>query len=68
MDTLLERIPPAAMLPGDIALIEADPDDAAGDETMIVSLGQKYWGWHPDALTLAVLVVDPINIKAAWRA
>ncbi len=68
MDTLLERITPAAMLVGDIGLIPADPDDAAGDETLVVSLGNKYWGWHPDQLALAVLVIDPDNIKAAWRA
>lgn len=68
MDTLLERISPAAMLVGDIGLIPADPDDAAGDETLVVSLGNKYWGWHPDQFELAVLVIDPDNIKAAWRA
>lgn len=68
MDTLLPRIAPAMMLPGDIGLIEADPDDAAGDETLVVSLGSKYWGWHPDQLALAVLMIEPQNIKAAWRA
>lgn len=68
MDTLLKRIAPAAMLIGDVALIEADPEDAAGEETLIVSLGNKYWGWHPDQFELAVLVIDPTNIKAAWRS
>lgn len=68
MDALLPRITPAMMLPGDIGLIEADPDDAAGEETLVVSLGAKFWGWHPDQVELAVLVIDPDNIKAAWRA
>ncbi len=68
MDTLLERITPAMMLIGDIGLIDADPEDAAGDETLVVSLGNKYWGWHPDQFELAVMVIDPANIKAAWRA
>ncbi|MES2902833.1 MAG: hypothetical protein V4696_01485 [Pseudomonadota bacterium] len=69
MDTLLPRIAPAMMLPGDIALIPADPDDAAGDETMIVSLGgAKFWGWHPDHVALVHLVPPASLIKAAWRA
>lgn len=68
MDSLLPRIAPAAMLVGDVGLIPADPDDAAGDETLVVSLGNKYWGWHPDQFELAVLVIDPANIRAAWRA
>ena len=69
MDTLLPRIAPAMMLPGDIALVPADTDDAAGDETMIVSLGGgKFWGWHPDHFALAHLVPDASMIKAAWRS
>lgn len=68
MDTLLPRIAPAMMRVGDIALVEADPDDAAGDETLVVSLGNKFWGWHPDQMDLAVLMIEPVNLKAAWRA
>lgn len=69
MDRLLPRIAPAMMLAGDVALIEADADDAAGDETMVVALGgDKFWGWHPDQAALAVIIIDLTKIKAAWRA
>lgn len=68
MDSRLERIAPAAMLIGDIGLVPADPNGAAGDETLVVSLGNKYWGWHLDHFELVVLVIDPANITAAWRA
>jgi hypothetical protein len=69
MDTLLDRIAPAAMLAGDIALSFADPDDAAGDETLFVHLGSnKFWGWHPDHFALVQLAPEAIHIKAAWRA
>ena len=68
MDSLLPRITPASMLPGDIGLVQADPDGELGDETMVVALGSdKFWGWHPDQVELAVLVIQPDDIKAAWR-
>lgn len=68
-DKLLERIAPAFMLPGDVALIEAE-DDAfgVGGGAMILFLGGKWWGWHPDSDKPEVLIIDPANIKAAWRA
>ena len=69
IDSRLERIAPAMMLAGDVGLIEADQDDAAGDETLVVALGaDKFWGWHPDQVGLAVMVIDLGNVKAAWRA
>lgn len=69
-DSLLPRIPPAFMLPGDIALIQAEkgaPAWRAG--TVVISIGRKFLGWHPDAEILAVLfptVREPFI--AAWRA
>lgn len=69
-DALLERIAPAAMLPGDIALIEEDPEGGVGlGGTIVVSVGRKWLNWHPDAEGFAV--IDP-NVErpflAAWRA
>lgn len=64
MDSLLPRIAPAAMLAGDIGLVDAEP---AGGETLVVSLGHKFWGWNHDHDAMAPL--EPLGdvIKAAWR-
>lgn len=69
-DSLLPRIAPAAMLPGDIGLIAAEegaPAWRAG--TVAISVGRKFLGWHPDHVLLAV--IEP-NVEApfiaAWRA
>lgn len=69
-DALLERIPPAAMLPGDLALIPEDEDGGVGlGGTIVISVGRKWVGWHPDAEDFAV--IDPAvdqPFLAAWRA
>lgn len=69
-DSLLPRIAPAAMLAGDIALVEAAPDETAiGGGTMVISVGRKFIGWHPSQPELAVIeptVEQPFI--AAWRA
>jgi hypothetical protein len=70
LDKYLEPIAPAMMLPGDICMASAetgDGDDGFG-ETLGISLGQKVWGWHPDALAIDVLEVMPTAIQRAWRA
>ena len=70
LDRHLEPIAPAMMLPGDIYSAPAevgDEDDGFG-ETIGVSLGQKVWGWSPDADKLEVLIIDPIFFTRAWRA
>lgn len=70
LDRHLEQVAPAAMLPGDICQVQAetgDGDDGFG-ETLAISLGQKIWGWHPDAPGMDVLIVNPANIMRAWRA
>ena len=66
-DGLLERIPPAAMLPGDIALVPSEPGEEAADiGTVVICLGRKLMGWHPDHTTLVVMEISVV--QAAWRA
>lgn len=67
LDKFLERIPPAAMLPGDIALMKSDPE-APGSElgTIAISVGRKLIGYHGDVEGLVVM--EPLEIEAAWRA
>ncbi len=66
-DNLLVRIAPAAMLPGDIALLPSQPEEPASDiGTVAISLGRKLLAWHPDHAPLAVIEVTQID--AAWRA
>ncbi len=68
LDGLLERIPPASMLLGDIALLKGQPErgTAGGLGSLVVHLGGKMLGWHPDATVLAVM--DVMEVEAAWRA
>lgn len=68
LDKFLERIPPAAMLPGDIAMPPSEPDAPASKlgTIVIMASGRKFIGWHPSVDLLAVL--DVSQIDAAWRA
>jgi hypothetical protein len=70
LDKYLPRIAPAAMLPGDIALVAAEPGAPAWRAgTAVISVGRKFLGWHPDHPLLAIL--EPIVDRpflAAWRA
>ena len=69
-DSLLPRIPPAFMLPGDIGLVRAEegaPAWRAG--TVVISIGRKFLGWHPDQPLLSIMqptIAEPFI--AAWRA
>jgi len=69
-DSLLPRIAPAFMLPGDLALVKAEkgaPAWRAG--TVVISVGRKFLGWHPDADILAVIFPNvEAPFVAAWRA
>lgn len=71
MDHLLPkgRIAPAAMLMGDAALIPQDPDGAVPvGGALVISVGRKWIGWHPDVPGLAI--IEPIienPFIAAWR-
>lgn len=66
-DELLERIPPAAMLPGDLAMPPSDPDAPASKlgTVMVMASGRKFLGWHPDFEQLALM--ELLQIDAAWR-
>lgn len=70
LDQYLTRIPPAAMLPGDVGLTLTEPDAPAWRAgTIAISLGRKYLTWHADHELLAIiepLVDAPFTI--AWRA
>jgi len=58
------RIPPAAMLVGDIGLLPGDEFDA-----LVISVGGKVIGWHGSDLSkLAVIAGVPLSsFIAAWR-
>ncbi|AHE55542.1 DUF6950 family protein [Sphingomonas sanxanigenens] len=60
LDSLLERIPPASMLLGDLALMEGDGMDA-----LTICVGAKVWGWHQDSDRPAAMT--PLALKGAWR-
>lgn len=57
----LERIAPAAMLLGDLAMLESE--DGMG--SIVVSAGGKVLGWHDD--DAGMVVMEPLQITAAWR-
>lgn len=68
-DSFLERIPPAMMLLGDVALMESDTfyDDQKLFDAIVISAGPggKVFGWHPDSPFLAN--IEALQFKAAWR-
>lgn len=68
LDSFLERIPPAMMLPGDLAMPPSDPDSEAAElgTVMVMASGRKFIGWHPDFETLTL--VELLQIDRAWRA
>lgn len=63
IDSLLPRIAPAEMLPGDIALL---PGEAPFD-ALAICVGRKLMCWREDADELVMLSVEGGAIKAAWR-
>lgn len=68
LDKHLERIPPAMMLPGDLAMPPSDPEAPASKfgTVMVAITPRKFLGWHPDHESLAVMELTQID--AAWRA
>lgn len=64
----LERIAPAAMLLGDVALLKSEFEDGTASRlgAAVVHLGGKMMGWHPEKAELAVM--DVLAVEAAWRA
>jgi hypothetical protein len=69
-DSLLPRIAPAFMLPGDVAVVAAEEGAPAWEVgTVVISIGRKFLGWHPDADCLAIIDPKiPRPFVAAWRA
>lgn len=70
-DKLLTRIPPAAMLPGDIGLVAlSEPHEPAWQAGSVgICVGRKWLGWHADHAWLAIIEPnDERPFKAAWRA
>lgn len=66
LDSLLPRIAPAAMLLGDLALVPGDPEDEGGFDSIVMSGGDKLFGWHPDDPSgIKPLIVS--TITGAWR-
>lgn len=61
LDSLLPRIAPASMLPGDLVLLEGEPPF----DCVTICLGRKVLGFHQDAEGAEVLKVN--QFKAAWR-
>lgn len=61
------RIPPAAMLVGDIAVLPGDPDGPF--DAIVICAGAKVLGWHDSDLSgLAVIADVPRSaFLAAWR-
>jgi hypothetical protein len=58
------RIPPAAMLVGDLAVLPG----ADGIDAVVICGGTKMLGWHEaGGNTLAVIDVSRGDIAAAWR-
>lgn len=61
LDSMLERIPPARMLLGDVAVFRSED----GFGAITISLGGKVMGWHDEAPMMTAL--EPIEIDGAWR-
>lgn len=62
-DSFLERIPPASMLLGDVALMQGD--DLFDAIAIYAGGGGKVFGWHEDGTVFEPIV--PLEFKAAWR-
>lgn len=61
-DSILPRIAPAEMLPGDLALMQGD----GLFDAVTICVGRKQLGWF-EGEDEAVMIV-PYSLKAAWRA
>jgi hypothetical protein len=64
LDSMLERIAPAYMIVGDLALIKG----AGGLDAIFICAGPlKVFGWREDAPDLVRLDVDLGQLQGAWR-
>ncbi len=65
LDSMLERIPPAAMTLGDLAVTKS----ADGIGAILVAVGaSKLIGWREDAEGMVILDVTLDELDGAWRA
>jgi hypothetical protein len=64
MDSMLPRIAPAEMLPGDIGAVTG----IEGVDALVISAGHKVFGWHEEAETPVFIIPAPGKIEIAWRA
>lgn len=63
LDSLLERIPPAAMVLGDIAVVPGD-----GMDCILICAGpRRVFGWHEESETPVMIEPDMDKIIGAWR-
>lgn len=62
LDEFLPRIPPASMLVGDLAIMDAGEGEPLGG--LVISAGRHVFGFHEDS-TKAVVIL-PHQINAAW--
>lgn len=63
LDSLLPRIAPARALAADVMLMGSDGEPL---DAVVISVGQKVFGFHEDAV--GAVVITPAAIKGAWRA
>lgn len=64
LDSILERIPPAMMLLGDIAVVEG----VGGLDAVFVCAGpRRMFGWREDQPGAVVLEVGLDEVQGAWR-
>ena len=59
----LERVPGAAMLPGDLGVMESDE---AGIGGIVICAGRLLYGWHEDNPVL-VSMQPVIPLTSGWR-
>lgn len=65
LDSMLERIAPAQMLLGDVAII---PGDAGLDAIFVCAGPLKVFGWAIDRPELAMVDIQNLDgLKGAWR-
>jgi hypothetical protein len=64
IDSILPRISPAEMLPGDVAAVEG----VEGLDALVICAGHKVFGWHEEADGPVFIVPKPGALTIAWRA
>lgn len=64
LDSMLERIAPAEMMLGDVAIV---PGDAGLDAIFVCAGPLKVFGWREDAPALVLLDIGLDELTGAWR-